>query len=246
MPYFYKLSNLFIDDISNLSLKTINSRLKKFKIYESNLIENKYNVDWLDALFFTLNDFAFGCYKVKKDALLSILIFNFSDNNIGIKKDRIDDDTDYEYKTNKHVDPSNIVGKLNVDFYHPNNPTDEFVDELNDLRKYPIIKYFVKFIRDEIIINRKYILDNLYLHITCRSSVDNIRREGLWSNKEVKYRIGDRKDDEDQIYKIYEENKASNTDNQIQPKKKIRINFHEKYLKYKNKYLKLKNKVNDY
>ena len=147
--------------------------------YEENKEEFTNHLQW------TITEIILGCNEVKNSDIGILIIY---DNHI--KKYKIQkSDEFYEFKTNKKIDPEDI--------FH----IEDFSLDVNDIEKDDDNKFFYKLIDIHLLTDLlDNILDNpfdytkqdedenisigeLFIHVTCNDSIDNILTDGLIEHK---------------------------------------------------------------
>lgn len=139
----------------------------------------KHREKWLDAVKFAIGDFSEGCNKKDKGNIV-ILIFRLEDDEINPHKHI------FEYITEKDVEPSKQIGKFKVDFQH------EEIDHSGGKRNFALFQRQLESIKTKDSHNERSDIDNLYIHITCKSNYKNIKKMGLLHKVHENDRIGDR------------------------------------------------------
>ena len=125
--------------------------------------------EWLDAVKFAIGDFSEGCNQKNKGDII-ILIFRLENDEIHPHKHK------FEYISENDIDPSKRIGKFRIDFNH---------EKIDDETKFSLFQSQLESItRSDI--------DKLYIHITCKSNLQNIKKMGLLHTVNEKDRIGNR------------------------------------------------------
>lgn len=134
---------------------------------------------WLDAIKFAIGDFSQGCNEKQKGNIM-IIIIKLKDSEIRRHKHN------FEYITENDVEPSKRVGKFKIMFIH-----EEIDDEEIFNKKMLYFEEQLKFLSSP---ESKYSIDidNLYIHITCKSNYESIKKKGLLHTVNDKNKIGNR------------------------------------------------------
>lgn len=139
MPYFYKISDYFT-----------------------------YEKDWLDKVYFTVDDFTEGCHEKRKGDVIILILKLSSEDNIQphISDINMPEMNEFEYIIPNKVSSTKIIGKGNF-------KESTFESKLMNFK------------------NRRDI-DKLYIHITCKKNEASIRDRGLSHDVSSSNKIGDR------------------------------------------------------
>ena len=138
------------------------------------------NDDAYDIFLFALIDIAEGCYEVKGDSKIQVIVFNLQDVQVVKATTIFEHKNKFEYYAH-HVGNEHIVESES--FEYTEDEFDDFEEEL---------KMYFQEIKD-VYVN----VSNLYVHVTCSSNMDSINARGLLTETAIplKFKIGDREEE---------------------------------------------------
>jgi hypothetical protein len=157
------------------------------------LDENNKN-EWYADFLYALGDFSIQCQRVKnncKEKATFILIYHKLNKIKKAQQVFVNGRKgNFEYYTNNAIRPDEIIGASNLN-YRYSEVTQMEKDFLDKKFNQKTDELWIRI--DEMINNNNFKLENIYIHITCKSNVKSILEHGLYAEKDIiqENRIGD-------------------------------------------------------